>query len=1304
MLGGYKLIGICITRIEDESCRSFLDAMKRQAEEQHARLLVFNSFLDFYYGNEQEQGAKAVYELINYDLLDALVIVDQRFFDKELVRHMVDEAHAHQLPVIVLNAHYDGCYAIDRSCTEAFSGLIAHVLEKHAPQTIGYIAGSREARHTKERLAIFRSTMAAHGRAVDERMIAFCDDWTEPVYRAVDQWYNEGRIPRAIICASDIMASAACDQLEAHGLQVPADVIVTGFDGLESLRLYTPTLTTCEENMAERVRIIFEMIAHAMAGGQPYEQEETYRLLISESCCGDHRCEVDVRAGAQALFRMLDDHLHHEQNLFSTADTLLRSREPHMAFRALQQSLLPNSALILNPDILYSLDPQAAPPSQPFNGQMIVMDAVERKAAPTPTHRMNLGDMFPNLMEVIHQNVIFCFTAIFIGERVVGYLAARIDRILSQPHKIRRLCRILNMEFTVMLTRVRQEYMASSMQSIDPVTGLMNLKGLSMYLDDHYEELKKQCIAVSVYNIAAYQHMLEEKGLDFAEQNAVVVSELLRRADMEHTLLARVSSSDFLSIDLGEQSDAISHQLDQRIQAFYEGLEKHNAMLAGDEAALEVQSGCVVTLPGWSNNLASLIKAANAEMYMNRMKQSSQRTREGHSGHVDSRLLLHRLLEQNLFCYHFQPIVNAHTGEIEGYEALMRTREPLRMAPAQILGLAERQQRLYDIERMTLFNVMAYVDAHPGQFTGKRVFINTIPGYFLNEKDRELLTARYSHLFDSVTVEITESGDTDDAELRSIRRLEHEGKTCQLAIDDYGTGFSNIVNLLRYQPQVIKIDRYLVENVHRDPNKQLFIRSTVEFARLNGIKVLAEGVETRAELSKVIELGVDLVQGYYLGRPSEMVQPAVGDEVKHFMIEETLRFSRFGMQEKVYHAESGERLDLLQLALEKYTSIELQQGSCTVVGQPDHFFNIYITSTPASTVQLYLEDVFISAQRPAVSLGPQSSMVMILCGRNAFDQEGIYVPETASLLMGGEGSLDIHNLQQKGVVLGANEDDAFGHIRVDMTGQLTLHAESETSICIGGGRKGCSAPIEMISGDVQLAAKGIRSVAVGCLYGDVNVVLGPRVTVHAEVIGNEAVGIGTLSGTVDITNNARLDMTIEGERITGVGVLGRGDGCVRMSGPFTHMAARGENAACVGSLQGDTDVICSAEMISIYMEGARACGLGCMHGSGRTFMKGGVFKGCILSGVPVYLGRQPVISGGSVEIHGDGSAEGIHAVNESGEALVPVKLEGGEKVALSIGEGSSRYVYRAVCPPETAAYIYLPSAAVRMLAAESEQP
>lgn len=118
-----------------------------------------------------------------------------------------------------------------------------------------------------------------------------------------------------------------------------------------------------------------------------------------------------------------------------------------------------------------------------------------------------------------------------------------------------------------------------------------------------------------------------------------------------------------------------------------------------------------------------------------------------------------------------------------------------------------------------------------------------------------------------------------DEEVNLIKTLGDNEFGIPIAIDDYGSGCSNIVNLLRYAPQIIKVDRYLITDIDKDANKQMFMKGTLEFASANNIKVLAEGVETREEFQTVVALGVDYVQGYYTGKPSRCPMEEIPDFV-----------------------------------------------------------------------------------------------------------------------------------------------------------------------------------------------------------------------------------------------------------------------------------------------------------------------------------------------------------------------------------------------------------------------------------------
>lgn len=240
----------------------------------------------------------------------------------------------------------------------------------------------------------------------------------------------------------------------------------------------------------------------------------------------------------------------------------------------------------------------------------------------------------------------------------------------------------------------------------------------------------------------------------------------------------------------------------------------------------------------------------------------------------------------NMIRYHFQPIVDAKTGEVVAYEALMRATVTPYLDPPTVLRFAEFYGRLYDVEKATFAGVIKEMGSNSGTLSGgKKIFINSIPGYLLKGEDLEALSAHMKSHPNSIVVELTEHAELEEDDLKAMKHT-YEQIGIETAVDDYGTGYSNVSNLLRYLPNYVKIDRALLSGIEDSPQKRHFVKEIIEFSHDNGIKALAEGVETSAELKTVITLGADLIQGYYIGMPApEMVQSInsqVVDEIHRF--------------------------------------------------------------------------------------------------------------------------------------------------------------------------------------------------------------------------------------------------------------------------------------------------------------------------------------------------------------------------------------------------------------------------------------
>ncbi len=896
MLNGFKMIGVCLTKVQDEVTSKFLQKLYHETEETEYRLLVFNSFLDFFKKDKYGDGAASIYKLINFDLLDALLIKDDCIYDKELIDRLIGEAKKRNIPVLILFGEREGCFSLVRNSRPVFSELVEHVLTVHGSREIGFLAGVKGEVNSEERLESCRAVMARHGLTLKEENIAYCDYWELPVERTIDRWAEEKRIPEAIICANDTMASTACDRLRGHGYRVPEDVIVTGFDGIESVSYHEPRLTTCQEDVPMFAKQCFEMIRGALERGEePYRAEENYTLLFSESCGCRREVNASYRSDAERLYSLVQSMSAHENVIYNWADHLVENTDISVFGETIYRNILPGSSIALNSDFLVAARKnKITDPENPFTEKMIILSACDENYVKKNQEVFDLWEMVPALAKSLEKKGMYIFQSIYVMDKVFGYYVLKTSELQEKAHRLHRFFRVMNLAFGTFVSRLEQEHLTSDIERMryrDALTDLMNMRGLVREIENRFDEVRQKRMAVSVYCVPQYRFIYETYGLSKAEEVIRFVSEALQLANPLNTMLARLSENEFAVLNIEDPSVDIGEVITRAVSVFFGIIESYNNDIEKDYF-VEVNCGCTVVEPNWDGDIISFLKIASGEMYLNRLKSGNGPVLKEQKPPEDKYRMFDLLIERDLFIYHFQPIINARTGEIYAYEALMRTGGEIRMNPMEILETAKAYRRLYDVEIATFRNVLSFMSEHRDEFEGKRVFINTIPGHFLNDDDYDVLGNTYRDILRMCTIEITEQNDISDEELIRIKALGGEDSSCQLAVDDYGAGYSNIVNLLRYKPQVIKIDRFLITEIHKDNNKQMFVRNIIDFAQANRILTIAEGVETSEELSAVIGYGVDLIQGFYTARPAPQPLQALPDEIREEILSVNRAFGR----------------------------------------------------------------------------------------------------------------------------------------------------------------------------------------------------------------------------------------------------------------------------------------------------------------------------------------------------------------------------------------------------------------------------
>ncbi|MBD8493725.1 bifunctional diguanylate cyclase/phosphodiesterase [Pseudomonas syringae] len=219
----------------------------------------------------------------------------------------------------------------------------------------------------------------------------------------------------------------------------------------------------------------------------------------------------------------------------------------------------------------------------------------------------------------------------------------------------------------------------------------------------------------------------------------------------------------------------------------------------------------------------------------------------------------------------FQPIVMLSQRRILGYEALTRgpSNSPLH-SPVSLFAVARQGGRLSELE-------LACRDSACRRFSQQK-----LPGkLFLNVSPESLLEAshppgrtlemlqRYDIAPQDVVIELTEQTPTDDFELLYKALHHYRDMGFSIALDDLGAGYSSLRLWSELRPDYVKIDRHFIDGIHQDAVKREFVGSMLQMAKASRATVIAEGIELAEELEVLIEMGVDLVQGYLLARPQE---------------------------------------------------------------------------------------------------------------------------------------------------------------------------------------------------------------------------------------------------------------------------------------------------------------------------------------------------------------------------------------------------------------------------------------------------
>ncbi|MFP8965399.1 EAL domain-containing protein [Pokkaliibacter sp. CJK22405] len=427
------------------------------------------------------------------------------------------------------------------------------------------------------------------------------------------------------------------------------------------------------------------------------------------------------------------------------------------------------------------------------------------------------------------------------------------------------------------LSALAREQQLMRQAHYDALTGLLNRRSLEESVQSHIEY--NQPLALLFIDIDRFKQVNDVHGHGIGDALLKAITERLTSQLPSSATLARYGGDEFLLVLPGRSAlewETIARNLMNAL--------KPEFVLQGRHLFISASIGCA-QYPTHGERYETLLRHADLAMYA--AKMDGRNTYCGYndqlSHEIERRSMLEYLLrtaeENGFFHLFYQPKVDANSGKLIGFEALMRCRHPTEgmISPVELIPVAEETGLIIPLGMLIMRQALEQFSAWQALDGGSandsvRLAINVSALQILEpdfiEECTQLLE-QYQIAPELIEFELTESLFLEEPELAQEKLSELRRLGITIAIDDFGTGYSSLSYFSQLPVDALKIDRSFVIALGQNHQQDELVRTIVHLAHTFNLKVIAEGVEELSELKTLQGYGCDIIQGYYFSKPLE---------------------------------------------------------------------------------------------------------------------------------------------------------------------------------------------------------------------------------------------------------------------------------------------------------------------------------------------------------------------------------------------------------------------------------------------------
>ena len=287
-----KILNIVVLTagIDEEYQQNIIRGINEYAVEKNINIFYFTAYGGVLGNSNYDKGEYNIFNLVNYGKFDGIIFMDNTVGALDVRKKVSEQIKNSGIPAVVFDSEINPLfYNIKVDNFRAMEDIVNHVIKEHHARRINYVSGPMENPESRQRYEAYKSVLAENGIDFEKERVYFGE------FRSIDGFHAANAIinsklsfPDAIVCANDAMALTVIITLEKHGIKIPDDVIVTGFDNISAARYFCPEVTSVDRPLKLLGRKACEII-ESVYNGETVSKTHTVftNPIFSESCgCG----------------------------------------------------------------------------------------------------------------------------------------------------------------------------------------------------------------------------------------------------------------------------------------------------------------------------------------------------------------------------------------------------------------------------------------------------------------------------------------------------------------------------------------------------------------------------------------------------------------------------------------------------------------------------------------------------------------------------------------------------------------------------------------------------------------------------------------------------------------------------------------------------------------------------------------------------------------------------------------------------------------------------------------------------------